>query len=54
MKIDKKNKTLPLIKSNPKSLIKLFGSSDITPMWVADMEFEVDKSIQEALVIYIS
>ncbi|MFK5856422.1 MAG: PatB family C-S lyase [Bacteroidota bacterium] len=50
MKIDKKNDILPLIKSNPKSLIKLFGSSDITPMWVADMEFEVDKSIQEALI----
>ena len=50
MKTDKKNEDLPLIRSNSNSLIKLFGSDDITPMWVADMDFEVDKSIQDALI----
>ncbi len=49
MKIDEKIKELPLTKSNPKTLEILFGKTDITPMWVADMEFEIAKPIQDAL-----
>ena len=49
MDLDKKLKKLPLTKANPKSLLELFGKIDIIPMWVADMEFEVAKPIQEAL-----
>lgn len=49
MKIDTKLKELPLTKSNPKTLEFLFGKTDITPMWVADMEFEIAKPIQDAL-----
>jgi len=48
MKIDKKLKTLPLTKSNPNTLLSLFGDANATPMWVADMEFEIAKPIQEA------
>ncbi|RLD82510.1 MAG: cystathionine beta-lyase [Bacteroidetes bacterium] len=54
MKVDKKIEILPLIKSNPKTLLSLFGNSDISPMWVADMEFEVAKPIQDALIKRIS
>ncbi len=54
MKIDKNLQTLPLTKSNPNTLESLFGTNDLTPMWVADMEFEIDKSIQEALIERIS
>ncbi|MEN8126111.1 MAG: PatB family C-S lyase [Bacteroidota bacterium] len=54
MKIDKNLKKLPLTKSNPNSLESLFGKRDITPMWVADMEFEIAKPIQEALIGRIS
>ena len=50
MKIDKKIKELPLTKSNPKTLETLFGKSDINPMWVADMDFEIAKPIQNALI----
>ena len=50
MKIDKKLNTLPLTKSNPNTLASLFGMTDITPMWVADMEFEIAKPIQDALI----
>ncbi len=49
MKIDKKIKSLPLTKSNPKTLESLFGQSDITPMWVADMDFAIAEPIQIAL-----
>ncbi len=49
MKIDKKIKELPLTKSNPKTMESLFGRTDIEPMWVADMEFEIAKPIQESL-----
>ncbi|MEZ4990766.1 MAG: PatB family C-S lyase [Saprospiraceae bacterium] len=49
MKIDKKLNQLPLTKSNPKTLKSLFGKTDITPMWVADMEFQIAQPIQEAL-----
>ena len=54
MEIDKKLKVLPLTKSNPNTLMSLFGTSDITPMWVADMEFEIAKPIQDALIQRIS
>ena len=54
MKIDKKFKSLPLTKTNPNTLESLFGSADVIPMWVADMEFEIAKPIQEALINRIS
>lgn len=54
MRIDKKLKELPLTKSNPYTLESLFGKSDITPMWVADMEFEIAQPIQDALIKRIS
>ena len=54
MELDKKFDKLPLTKSNPKSLLSLFGTSDITPMWVADMDFEISTSIQKALINRIS
>ncbi len=54
MKIDQKINHLPLSKSNPKSLTDLFGHKNVVPMWVADMEFEVAKPIQEALIDRIS
>lgn len=50
MNIDNKLKNLPLIKSNPKTLEVLFGKTNLIPMWVADMEFEIAKPIQEALI----
>jgi len=50
MKLDYKIETLPLSKSNPKALLDLFGRSDITPMWIADMDFAVAKPIQNALI----
>jgi putative C-S lyase len=49
MKIDSKLKELPLTKSNPKTLESLFGRTDILPFWVADMEFQIPKPIQESL-----
>jgi len=54
MNLDKKLDILPLTKTNPKTLEALFGKKDITPMWVADMEFEMDASIQNALINRIS
>ena len=54
MEIDKKLKILPLTKSKPSTLKFLFGKTDIQPMWVADMEFEVAKPIQEALIQRVS
>ena len=54
MNIDTKLKSLPLTKTNPSTLKTLFGKSDITPMWVADMEFEIAKPIQEALIKRVS
>jgi putative C-S lyase len=54
MKLDSKIETLPLSKSNPKALMNLFGRSDITPMWIADMDFEVAIQIQDALIKRIS
>ena len=54
MKIDNKLKELPLTKSNPRTLESLFGKTDIQPFWVADMEFEIAKPIQDALIQRIS
>ena len=54
MKLDKKLAHLPLTKTNPSTLTSLFGKEDIIPMWVADMEFEIDASIQKALMVRIS
>ncbi|WP_273566051.1 MalY/PatB family protein [Maribacter halichondriae] len=54
MKIDNKLSELPLTKSKPSTLESLFGKTDIEPFWVADMEFEIAKPIQEALVQRIS
>ena len=49
MNLDQKLKELPLTKSNPNTLESLFGKVDITPMWVADMEFQIAKPIQDSL-----
>jgi putative C-S lyase len=54
MKIDNKLSKLPLTKSKPGTLKSLFGKTNIEPFWVADMEFEVAKPIQESLVKRIS
>ncbi len=54
MNVDKKLEELPLTKSKPETLLSLFGNSDILPMWVADMEFEIDGSIQDSLIKRIS
>ena len=50
MQLDNKLDALPLTKSNPKTLELLFGKKEITPMWVADMDFEIDESIQTELI----
>ncbi len=36
-------------KSNPNYLKSMFGATDIMPLWIADMDFEIAKPIQEAL-----
>ena len=54
MKLDKKLDSLPLTKTNPSALVSLFGKEDIIPMWVADMDFEIDEDIQKALIKRIS
>lgn len=54
MYIDQKLKELPLTKSNPNSLESLFGNAHSIPMWVADMDFEIAKPIQDALMERIS
>jgi len=54
MQIDKKINDLPLTKSNPETLVSLFGKADIVPMWVADMEFQIAEPIQQALIQRIS
>jgi len=49
MKLDAKINFLPLTRNNPSALNSLFGSTDILPLWVADMEFEIAEPIQKAL-----
>ncbi len=36
-------------KSNPNYLKGMFGATDVIPLWIADMDFEIAKPIQEAL-----
>ncbi|WP_299158243.1 PatB family C-S lyase [uncultured Tenacibaculum sp.] len=36
-------------KENPNYLKSMFGATDIMPLWIADMDFEIAKPIQEAL-----
>ncbi|MBG6129461.1 cystathionine beta-lyase [Aquimarina sp. EL_43] len=36
-------------KSNPNYLKSMFGSTDVMPLWIADMDFEIAKPIQDAL-----
>ncbi|SNZ00148.1 MalY/PatB family protein [Flagellimonas pacifica] len=36
-------------KSNPNYLKDMFGTTDVMPLWIADMDFEIAKPIQEAL-----
>lgn len=36
-------------KSNPNYLKGMFGATDLMPLWIADMDFEIAKPIQEAL-----
>jgi len=54
MNVDKKQNILPLTKTNPSTLATLFGNSDVMPMWVADMDFEIEESIQKALIERVS
>jgi cystathionine beta-lyase len=54
MRLDEKLQSLPLTKTNPVILQSLFGEKNIVPMWVADMEFEVAKPIQQALINRVS
>ena len=54
MELDKNLNSLPLTKSNPSTLESLFGTTDIIPMWVADMAFEIAKPIQESLIKRVS
>jgi putative C-S lyase len=54
MKLDQKLTALPLTKSSPNTLVSLFGTTEIIPMWVADMEFQTAEPIQEALIERIS
>ncbi len=50
MEIDNKLDALPRTKSNSKTLHSLFGNSKMTPMWVADMDFQIAAPIQKALI----
>ena len=54
MQIDKKLSELPLTKSKSSTLQALFGKTDIEPFWVADMEYEIAKPIQDSLIQRIS
>ncbi|MFK7811102.1 MAG: MalY/PatB family protein [Maribacter sp.] len=54
MNLDEKLKQLPLTKTKPSTLDSLFGKSDLTPMWVADMEFQIAKPIQNSLIERVS
>ena len=54
MQIDKNLNSLPSTKTNPKTLESLFGQKEITPMWVADMDFAIAKPIRKALMERIS
>ena len=49
MELDKHLNDLPLTRTHPHNLQQFFGSTEMLPMWVADMEFAVSDSIQKAL-----
>lgn len=50
MKLDKKLQELPLVKTKPTSLDRLFGEQDLQTMWVADSDFQIAAPIQQALI----
>ena len=54
MNLDQKLNHLPLTKSRPNTLESLFRKTDVIPMWVADMEFQIAMPIQDALIRRIS
>ena len=54
MRTDRQLAELPKAKFNRDTLASLYGKNDITPMWLADMEFEVVKPVQDALIDGIS
>ena len=54
MELDKKIGEFPLTKSNPNTLKLLFGKTEISIMWDADMEFQIAKPIQDALMKRVS
>lgn len=54
MQLDTKLHQLPLTKSRPETLDELFGQTNLKPMWVADMDFQVAQPIQAALINRIS
>ncbi|WP_372755002.1 MalY/PatB family protein [Mariniflexile sp.] len=41
-------------KNNPIFLKQMFGATDVIPLWIADMDFEVAKPIQKALQELVS
>ncbi|NLR89828.1 MalY/PatB family protein [Flammeovirga agarivorans] len=49
MNLDQKLSELPLIKTDKTLQKSLYGRDDLTTMWVADMDFQADPSIQRAL-----
>ena len=50
MKLDAHRNSLPLTRNKADTLTALFNTTAITPMWVADMEFEIAEPIQKALI----
>lgn len=54
MKIAKNLNDLPLTKTKPDTLYSLFGTTEVMPMWVADMDFAIAEAIQKALINRIS
>ncbi len=49
MELDNHINELPLSKSRPETLKRLFGFTDLDPMWIADMDFQIAQPIQDAL-----
>lgn len=47
--IIKTNHKHNFVKSNPEMLSSMFGTTDVIPLWIADMDFEVATPIKEAL-----
>ena len=40
----------PSYKCNREFLAKIFGRSDLYPLWIADMDFEISQNIKDALI----